>query len=117
MTTDQEIRDLLINPDADYPDLVWHGWSYGYRTRDFDAGVVLQNEHLGREYCYIPTNFVSRDGLRLVDAAQKHAPDRVQVSDHGAGRFSAQMFRGDVLVADLTFPADEQVAFSPRGVD
>jgi outer membrane lipoprotein-sorting protein len=46
---------------------------------------------------------VSMIGTEVVSEADRLQADRVQVSDHGANRVSFQLFRDDVLVADLIF--------------
>lgn len=66
-----------------------------------DDGVVVKN---GDDVvCQFATSFPSRDGLRVIDAVREVSGNcRVQVSDHGAGRKSVQVFRDDgVLTADV----------------
>jgi hypothetical protein len=42
-------------------------------------------------------------GAVICSEANRIEADRLQVSDHGANRFSVQFFREDVLVSDLSF--------------
>ena len=67
---------------------------------DWTNGGVRINCN-GRTLVEIGSRFPSRDGLRLVDAADECQPDRMQSSDHGCAKYSMQMFRGDDLVADV----------------
>jgi hypothetical protein len=66
-----------------------------------DGGVVVKDGE--SVVCEFSTRFASRDGLRVIDAIRKSFYGfRVQVSDHGAGRKSVQVFNADVtMVADV----------------
>ena len=66
-----------------------------------DGGVVVKDgETVVSEFA---TRFASRDGLRVIDAIRKSSAGyHVQVSDHGAGRKSVQVFNADgTLAADV----------------
>jgi hypothetical protein len=66
-----------------------------------DGGVVVKNGDAIA--CEFATRFASRDGLRVIDAIRKSSEGfRVQVSDHGCGRKSVQVFNADgSLAADV----------------
>ena len=66
-----------------------------------DNGVVIKDEQ--SFVCEFETQFASRDGVRVVDAIRKSSDGfRVQVSDHGCGRKSVQVFNSDgSLAADV----------------
>jgi len=66
-----------------------------------DCGVVVKD---GSDIvCRFSTRFPSRDGLRVIDAIRKSSEGfRVQVSDHGCGRKSVQVFNSTgSLAADV----------------
>jgi hypothetical protein len=66
-----------------------------------DGGVVVK---VGESIvCEFATRFASRDGLRVIDAIRESSDGfRVQVSDHGCGRKSVQVFNADgTLAADV----------------
>lgn len=66
-----------------------------------DGGVVVKDGET--VVCEFATRFASRDGLCVIDAIRKSSDGfRVQVSDHGAGRKSVQVFNADgALAADV----------------
>ena len=66
-----------------------------------DSGVVVKDAD--SVVCEFGTNFASRDGLRVIDAICKSSAGyRVQVSDHGCGHKSVQVFNYDgSLAADV----------------
>jgi hypothetical protein len=66
-----------------------------------DGGVIVKDREA--TVCEFATRFASRDGLRVIDAIRKSSEGfRVQVSDHGAGRKSVQVFNADgTLAADV----------------
>lgn len=66
-----------------------------------EYGVVIKDD--GVFVCEFATRFASRDGLRVIDAIRKSdAGYRVQVSDHGCGRKSVQVFNLDgTLASDI----------------
>lgn len=68
---------------------------------NIDGGVVVKDGESA--VCEFATRYASRDGLRVIDAIRKSSEGfRVQVSDHGAGRKSVQVFNADgSLAADV----------------
>lgn len=73
-----------------------------------DGGVVVKWGCPGeeQEVARVQTQFPSRDGLRIIDAIRNAAGEfHVQVSDHGCGRKSAQVFDATGLVADVNLGA------------
>lgn len=66
-----------------------------------DGGVVVKDGE--SVVCEFSTRYASRDGLRVIDAIRKSSDGfRAQVSDHGAGRKSVQVFNADgSLAADV----------------
>jgi len=66
-----------------------------------ENGVVIKDDD--KFVCEFSTRFASRDGLRVIDAIRKSSTGyRVQVSDHGCGSTSVQVFNaGGTLAADV----------------
>ena len=66
-----------------------------------DGGVVVKDSDT--VVCSFATRYASRDGLRVIDAIRKSSEGyRVQISDHGCGRKSVQVFSADgSLAADV----------------
>ena len=73
-------------------ELCWNYTDSGVEVKDGDAIV-----------CEFATRFASRDGLRVIESIRKSSDGfRVQVSDHGCGRKSVQVFSADgSLAADV----------------
>lgn len=68
-------------------------WDGEHRVSILDGVVQIAN---------FPATHQSRDGLAVVDALDSCEGDgRVQVTSHGAGRVSVQVFDGASLVLDL----------------
>jgi hypothetical protein len=70
-------------------------WAYA------DGGVVVRDGE--SVVCEFATRYASRDGLRVIDAIRRSSDGyRVQVSDHGCGLKSVQVFNADgTLAADV----------------
>ena len=68
-----------------------------------NTGVIIRDESDNSVVCEFATRFASRDALRVIDAIRKSSTGyRVQVSDHGVGRKSVQVFNSDgSLAADV----------------
>ncbi len=98
MKTTTETVNLLdlfsISPD---PTSFGYLLNWGWR----ENGVVIKDDQ--DFVCEFETLFPSRDGLRVIDAIRKSSEGfRVQVSDHGCGRKSVQVFNADgSLAADV----------------
>ena len=80
---------------------------FGYeRGGDGELRIVLSDcESADRIATYSVFGLRFRDGIGadICSEANMVKADRLQVSDHGANRFSVQFFCEDALVSDLTF--------------